>query len=63
MRRPLAYRVDAAVGVEVLGVATRFPPVTLARGEVRQPDLLPVAPRVAFEPALTGQEVDHVAEG
>lgn len=52
--RPLRYRVDATVGVEVLGVVTRFPPVTLASGEVRQTDLLPAAPRVAFDPATTG---------
>lgn len=52
--RPLAYRVDGAVGIEVLGVATTFPPMTLARGEVRQADLLPGAPRVAFDPATTG---------
>lgn len=52
--RPLAYRVDAAVGVDVLGVPTRFPAVTIARGEVRQADLVPAAPRVAFDPATTG---------
>ena len=52
--RPLAYRVDAVVGVEVLGVPTRFPTMTIARGEVRQADLLPAAPRVSFDPATTG---------
>lgn len=52
--RPLAYRVDAVVGVEVLGVPTRFPAVTIARGEVRQADLVPAAPRVSFDPATTG---------
>ena len=52
--RPLAYRVDAVVGVEVLGVPTRFPAVTIARGEVRQADLVPAAPRVSFDPAATG---------
>ena len=52
--RPVAYRVDAAVGIDVLGVPTRFPPVTLARGEVRQADLVPAAPRVRFDPAATG---------
>ena len=52
--RPLAYRVDAVVGIDVLGVPTRFPAVTIARGEVRQADLLPAVPRVAFDPAATG---------
>ncbi|MFO8150283.1 MAG: LEA type 2 family protein [Trueperaceae bacterium] len=52
--RPLAYRVDAVVGVEVLGVPTRFPAFTIARGEVRQADLVPAAPRVSFDPATTG---------
>jgi hypothetical protein len=52
--RPLAYRVDAAVGIDVLGVPTRFPRVTVARGEVRQADLVPAAPRVSFDPATTG---------
>lgn len=52
--RPLAYRVDAVVGVEVLGVPTRFPAVTIARGEVRQADLVPAVPRVSFDPATTG---------
>ncbi len=52
--RPLAYRVDAVVALDVLGVPTRFPAVTIARGEVRQADLLPAAPRVSFDPATTG---------
>ena len=52
--RPLAYRVDAAVGIDVLGAPTRFPRVTVARGEVRQADLVPAAPRVSFDPATTG---------
>ncbi|MFU8887493.1 MAG: LEA type 2 family protein [Trueperaceae bacterium] len=52
--RPLVYRVDAVVGVDVLGVPTRFPAVTIARGEVRQADLLPAAPRVSFDPTTTG---------
>lgn len=51
---PLTYQVDAAVGVELLGVATRFPSLTLARGEVRQTDLLPAAPRVRFDAAASG---------
>jgi hypothetical protein len=52
--RPLAYRIDAAVGIDVLGVPTRFPRFTVARGEVRQADLVPAAPRVSFDPATTG---------
>jgi hypothetical protein len=52
--RPLTYRVDAVVGVDVLGVPTRFPAMTIARGEVRQADLVPAAPRVSFDPATTG---------
>lgn len=50
----ISYQVDAAVGVELLGVATRFPSLTLARGEVRQADLLPAAPRVRFDAAASG---------
>jgi len=52
--RPLAYRVDAVVGVDVLGVPTRFPAVTIARGAVSQADLRPAVPRVSFDPATTG---------
>jgi len=52
--RPIAYRVDATVGVDLFGVPTRFPPVTVARGEVRQSDLVPAAPRVRFDAATTG---------
>jgi hypothetical protein len=52
--RPLTYRVDAVVGLDVLGVPTRFPAMTIARGEVRQADLVPAAPRVSFDPATTG---------
>jgi len=52
--RPVAYRIDAAVGIDVLGVPTRFPAVTVARGEVRQADLVPAAPRVRFDAANTG---------
>jgi len=52
--RPVAYRVDAGVGIDLFGVPTRFPPVTVARGEVRQPDLRPLAPRVRFDADATG---------
>ena len=52
--RPVAYRVDATVGIAVLGVPTRFPSITVARGEVRQADLVPVSPRVRFDAATTG---------
>lgn len=52
--RPVAYRVDAAVEVALLGVPTRFPSVTVARGELRQADLVPAAPRVRFDAASTG---------
>jgi hypothetical protein len=52
--RPVAYRVDASVTVALLGVPTRFPTVTVARGEVRQADLAPAAPRVRFDAAGTG---------
>jgi len=52
--RPVAYRVDAAVSVALLGVPTRFPTVTVARGEVRQADLVPAVPRVRFDTTATG---------
>jgi hypothetical protein len=52
--RPVAIRLDAEVGVGVLGVPTRFPRVTVARGELRQADLVPMPPRVRFDAATTG---------
>jgi hypothetical protein len=52
--RPVLYRVDAAMEIAPLGATTRFPAVIVARGEVRQPDLVPAAPRVRFDPASTG---------
>lgn len=51
---PVAYRVDASVGVEVLGVRTAFPRTTLLTGELRLPPLAAAAPRLRWVPEASG---------
>lgn len=51
---PVAYRLDAAVGVELLGVRTTFPRTTLVAGELRSPPLTALAPRLRWAPDASG---------
>lgn len=51
--RPVAYRLDAVVGVEAFGVLQRFPRATLLAGEVRS-DLALATPRVRYDGAASG---------
>lgn len=44
---PVRYRVEAAVGIELLGTVQRFPSFTLAQGELSSPLVL-VAPRLSL---------------
>jgi hypothetical protein len=47
---PVAYRLDAAVGVDVFGIPSRFPRTTLVAGEFRGPALTALAPRLRWVP-------------
>jgi LEA14-like dessication related protein len=51
--RPVEYRIDGALAVEVLGAVQRFPSVTLARGTIAQ-DIALAAPTVALDAAASG---------
>ncbi|TVR89787.1 MAG: hypothetical protein EA416_12160 [Trueperaceae bacterium] len=51
--RPVAYRLDADIGVEVFGVLQRFPRTTVAAGEVRS-GLTLSAPSVRYDAAASG---------
>ena len=51
--RPVAYRLDAEVGIEVIGVLQRFPRATVAAGEVRS-GLTLAAPTVRYDAAASG---------
>ena len=53
MGRPVAYRLDAVVGIEVLGVLQRFPRATVLAGEVRS-DLALATPIVRYDRASSG---------
>ncbi len=50
----VAYRIEAAVAVELFGIPTRFPRTTLLAGEVRGPALTAVAPRLRWVPEGSG---------
>jgi hypothetical protein len=51
--RPVAYRLDAEVGVDVIGVLRRFPRTTVVAGEVRSALTL-AAPTVRYDAAASG---------
>jgi LEA14-like dessication related protein len=51
--RPVTYRIDGVVGVEVLGVVQRFPSVTLAQGTIVQ-DIALRPPTVSIDAAASG---------
>ena len=53
MGRPVAYRLDAVVGIEVLGVVQRFPSATLIAGEVRS-HLALATPILRYDRAASG---------
>lgn len=50
---PVAYRLDAEVGIEIVGVVRRFPRATVVAGEVRS-DLTLATPRLRYDPAASG---------
>ncbi len=51
--RPVAYRLDADIGIEVFGVLQRFPRTTVAAGEVRS-GLTLTGPSVRYDAAASG---------
>jgi hypothetical protein len=51
--RPVAYRIDAEVGVDTFGVVQRFPRTTVVAGEVRSALTL-AAPTVRYDAAASG---------
>ncbi len=51
--RPVAYRLDAEVGIDVIGVVQRFPRTTVVAGEVRS-GLTLAAPTVRYDAAASG---------
>jgi hypothetical protein len=51
---PVAYRVEAAVGVDLFGVRTAFPRATLLQGELQGPPLAASAPRLRWAPEAAG---------
>lgn len=51
---PVAYRIEAAVGVELFGVRTAFPRTTLLQGDLQGPPLAAAAPRLRWVPEAAG---------
>ncbi len=51
---PVAYRVEAAVGVDLFGVRTAFPRTTVLQGELQGPPLAAAAPRLRWAPEAAG---------
>lgn len=51
--RPVAYRLDAEVGIDVFGAVQRFPRTTVVAGEVRS-GLTLAAPTVRYDAATSG---------
>jgi hypothetical protein len=51
---PVAFRIEAAVGVDLFGVRTAFPRATLLQGELQGPPLAAVAPRLRWVPEAAG---------
>ena len=47
---PVAYRIEAAIGVDLFGVRTAFPRTTLLQGELQAPPLAAATPRLRWVP-------------
>jgi LEA14-like dessication related protein len=53
MGRPVTYRIDGVIGIELFGAVQRFPSVTLVEGTVTQ-DIPLAPPTVTFDAAQSG---------
>lgn len=51
---PVAYRIEASVGVDLFGVRTAFPRTTVLQGELQGPPLAATAPRLRWAPEAAG---------
>jgi hypothetical protein len=51
---PVAYRLEAAVGIDLFGVRTAFPRTTLLQGDLEGPPLAAAAPRLRWAPEAAG---------